>query len=466
MNWFFSHILVVMGFALAVPAAVHMLSQRRSPQSVWAWLVLMFVLPWIGVPLYLMMGGRKMQRLMDSKEDLVLSSLVESQTPSDRVHDVLTSLGIPVAEGGNSLQIHNDGVAALTSLIEMIESAETSIWYSTFIIADDATGRAVIERLETKAAAGVQVRLLLDGVGCLRTSKRFLQSLIESGGEVAWFMPVLHRPFRGRSNLRNHRKQVIVDGVKTWAGGRNTASEYMSGEPTESAWIDLSYLLHGPSCHVNRQVFESDWKFATGRDVGAIRQDNRGVEFRLLASSDTTCSAITQVVPSGPDVSNDALLSALLTAIYDAEDRIWMVSPYFVPPESLIDALCLAARRNVDVRILVPAKSNHTLADWARGPHLRAIQAAGGKVLAHPRMVHAKTCLFDKTLALVGSANIDERSLLLNYELVLAIYSGENIAEISQWIEARLSECTSWESSTGRTNHLVESLAETVSPLL
>ncbi|TWU56367.1 phospholipase D-like domain-containing protein [Rubripirellula reticaptiva] len=460
MNWLVSHALVVVGFALAVPAAIHMLSQRRTPQSVWAWLVLMFVLPWVGVPLYLMFGGRKMQQLMESKADLSLELEGVSQISHDRVHEVLTSLGIPPAREGNTLILHDDGKSAFTSLMELLESAQTNIWYSTFMLADDATGKAVVDLLTKKAASGVDVKLLLDGVGSLRTSTHFLKSLKNAGGEVAWFMPVLHRPFRGRTNLRNHRKQVIVDFDRVWAGDRNTTTQYMAAQNAANGWIDLSYLLKGPSCHVYRQVFESDWKFTTGTTLTHKRATEKSKPCLRVGL------VTTQVVPSGPDVHDDALLNALLTAIYQAEERIWMVTPYFVPPESLTDAICLAARRKVDVRILVPARSNHILADWARGPHLRAIQRAGGKVLAHRCMVHAKTSVFDDSLALVGSANLDERSLLLNYELVLAIYSKAGIDGTSRWIADRLGECEPRSSTSGRTRHLLESLAETVSPLL
>lgn len=458
MTWLSGHLLIVFGWLLAVPAAIHMLSQRRTPQSVWAWLILMFTFPWIGVPLYLMFGGRKMQRLMDSKSDLNLAAPVAIANVDMGIHKVLCSLGIPAASQGNRLKLHNDGVAAFSELLSMLDHAQHAIWYSTFIFANDATGRAVMQRLVDKAKSGVEVRLLLDGVGCLHTSNSFVGPLTGAGGNVAWFMPVLHRPFRGRSNLRNHRKLVIVDGQSVWSGGRNTADEYMGADPDTSRWADLTFSLVGTDSLMYQQVFGSDWHFATGQQL----------QFTPTRDAPETIDReqTTQLIPSGPDVPNDALLSALLTATFAARHRIWFVTPYFVPPESLIDALCLAARRGGDVRLVIPMRSNHRLADWARGPHLRALERAGGRVLAYPSMIHAKTAVFDTSAAFAGSANLDERSLLLNYELMLAVYSQQGIKDIADWIDDRIDECEVWKSRSGRARVFVETLAEMVSPLL
>jgi cardiolipin synthase len=266
---------------------------------------------------------------------------------------------------------------------------------------------------------------------------------------------VMHRPFRGRSNLRNHRKSVVVDASKICSGGCNACRDLLS-DANDRAWVDLSYNLCGPAVAVYRDVFHSDWSFATGC------KPHTEDRFDCVADGNQRV----QPIPSGPDVPCDALLNACLTAMFESDERIWIVTPYLVPPKSITDALCLAARRGVDVQVIVPKRSNHRLADWARGPHLREIQDADGRVFCHPKMVHAKTALFDSSLAMIGSANLDERSLLLNYELVLAMHSSLEIQSTRRWIEQLAAECQPWDAPSRRTRQIIESLAETVSPLL
>ena len=455
-----AHAMLVLGTLLGLIALAQMLIQRRSPQGTAAWFLVIVLVPWLGVPLYLMLGGRKMRKLARSKDEVALDSTSPPGSPYSPIERQLRACDIPPATGGNSMTLNPDGVAGFHSLVEAIEFAQTSIWYATFILGRDRVGRAIVEQLTHKASEGVAVKLLLDGVGSFHANRRFLAPLLEAGGEVAHFMPLLHWPFRGRTNLRNHRKMTIVDGRRVWSGGCNTSGDYIGPRRDPRRWTDLSFTIEGPAVDSFAQVFASDWAFATNGAPGDIHPQ----DWEYKAGEADQC--LLQVVPSGPDVPNDALLGALLIGIYQAGERIRIITPYFVPPDAVTQALCLAARRGVAVDVLVPAVSNHHVADWARGPHLRDIQHAGGRVLAYPKMIHAKAWLFDDRTAMVGSANCDERSLLLNYEVMTVIYRGAVLDETAAWIDDQFDRATVWCSPVGRLRQTGEGMAELVAPLI
>jgi len=278
----------------------------------------------------------------------------------------------------------------------------------------------------------VRVRLLLDAFGSLRSPRRQLQSLRMAGGEVRWFMPLLHNPLRGRTNLRNHRKLAIADGSTLWGGGRNQAAEYYIERPGDPAWEDLTFTVHGPLAGQALALFDHDWQVASGR----APQLPLPLAADKPVRSDASAAATAQLISSGPDHVDDTVYSLLLSAAYHAKRRILAVTPYFVPDDALLSAWCLACRRGVDVTLLIPGRSNHRLADVARERSLRQLQQAGGKVLLHPRMMHAKAIVIDDRLALSGTINIDARSLFLNFELMFAFYDREQIDWIAGWAQA------------------------------
>jgi cardiolipin synthase len=459
-TWLLSHLVLLLGFLLAVPVIAQMIRQRRSPASSVAWLLIMVLVPYLGIPLYLALGGRKMRRLADSKTDLQLAELALPPVATLEMDRLLRTFGIPGASVGNRLTLCRTGEEGYASLVGMIEQATTSLWVSMFILHPDPVGRAIIERLAGRAAAGLEVKVLLDGVGSLHTGKRDLAPLLRAGGEVAFFLPVLHRPFRGRTNLRNHRKAVIADGCRVWGGGTNIAREYIGPVPEPGRWRDLSFLLEGPATRHYLDIFRSDWQFATGKPLPPPMGGSAG-------AATTPGTATVQVVPSGPDVNGDPLYSAMVTAAFQARRRLWVVTPYFVPDETLAEALHLAVHRGVEVQVLVPALSNHRLADMARGPYLRDLQKAGGRILLYQGgMLHGKALLADDTLAVVGSANFDMRSLFLNFETGLLVYSREEVGEIGAWIEALAKDCRRGVEDVGVLRDLNEGVARMMAPML
>ena len=456
--WLVSHLLSILGFVLALVLIARILRERRPPGSTLGWLVTIVMAPYVGVPLYLYFGGRKTRRLASRKKNLQLTAPTTSAGEDETaVQRVLRVAGMPGATSGNRIELLATGEASFSALIDLIRTAQESIQIATFILSNDDTGCLVLDELEKKAAGGVHVQLLLDGLFAIRTSHAGRHALKKAGGEICYFMPILHLPFRGHSNLRNHRKIVVVDGQRGMIGGMNITQQDMGSTPFTGRWRDLSIRVEGMVMEQVAALFLADWNFAMGRNVELQRLPRVSQESR---------ESSIQMVASGPDVPGDAFYDGLLTALFEAKERIWIATPYFVPDETLACALVLAAKRGVDVRILVPARSNHRVADLVAASYMRQVRDAGGRLcLYRGGMMHAKVSIIDSQLATVGSANMDIRSLFLNYEIALFLYSRQDIDRLSNWYESVLAECDSKFPAPTAVRTLAEDVGRLLAPI-
>ena len=421
------HGLVVVVGLLTYVVTSHLLEQRRHPTAAIAWVLFMVLLPYVALPMFLTFGSRKVARPRSAR-----GLNVEPLAPGGSwALQTLHALGQPAPAAYRELQVHANGSQALRSLWCHLDAAQQSIDLCTFILGRDQVGQQVIDKLCAKARAGVRVRLLLDGMGSLMAGRPNLKPLRAAGASVVLFVPPLHSPLKGRTNLRDHRKMLIVDGAtetrRLWSGGRNLASEYFEGEPGKAAWHDLSFELEGPLVLQALALFERDWAFAN--------TERAPQEMPPEADADDSPAHGAQLVASGPDQVDDTVYALLLTAAYQARRHIALVTPYFVPDAALLMALCLAARRGVVVELLIPARSNHRLSDIARGRALRALAQAGAHVWLAPQMLHAKLAVIDDQLALGGSANVDSRSLFLNYEMMIAFHEANDVRRFGAWFE-------------------------------
>ncbi|MHC4526030.1 MAG: cardiolipin synthase [Planctomycetota bacterium] len=459
-----TYVFFIASFLLGIILIAHILLQKRPPSGTIAWLLIILFLPYVGVPLYLVFGGRKMQRHVNRKGRIGLIS--DEQIPEEQasvLDRLLRTYNFPGAETGHCVELCRTGAETYQAMESLLKNARRSIYISTFIYQSDEVGRRILDILVEKAKSGVDVRLMMDGVGSLHTPSRFFKPLLDAGGHTAVFLPVLHRPFRGRTNLRNHRKITIADNHKVLVGGANIGAESMSIHDRPAQWKDLAFVLEGPAVQHWLNIFAHDWEFAAKETLSGeqlqIPKDTK--------STQDTNSAVVQVIPSGPDVEGDALHDVLLSMIYAAQKRFWTVTPYFVPDDALCQALALAARRGVDVRVILPSRSNHISPDIVRGIPLRQIQAAGGQVMFYtPKMLHAKVVLADDKVAVVGSANMDIRSLLLNYETAMFVYSPEAINEVEAYIEELMTHTRCGIAEASLLRALGESVVRLVSPLL
>ena len=438
-------LLVAIGLGIYI-AASHSLHQRRHPSAAIAWVLGLILLPFLVLPLYLAFGSRKLvaSRLVAAGRQHTLK-VSPSHATAARTLQLGMAMGLPDPVNYEALHIHDNGQQALNALRQTIDSAQESLEVSTFLFGRDALGDEIAERLMARARSGVRVRLLIDGIGIYLGGYPDLLGFAAAGVEVVRFVPPFRSPKRGRTNLRNHRKMVIADGQHLWCGGRNLAAEYFEGDPRpilpKKVWLDLSFDLRGELAQQAQGQFERDWSFALESPPPTTApEDDRGWEAVAEAPIASTNGA--QLVASGPDRADDTVFTLLVSGCFTSQRRILAVTPYFVPDNTLLNALSLAARRGIDVDVVLPAHSNHRIADFVRHRSLRDLVAAGGRVWFHPQMIHAKAVIIDDELALAGSANLDGRSLFLNYELMVAFYDRKAVRDFAAWVELRRLECT------------------------
>jgi len=415
------HFLVVSIGLLVYVLTTRVRREQRAPTTAIAWVMGLFLLPYLALPAYLLFGQRKLRPAGSPRPP-------RAAPAGHWAAELIDCFGLsPPSEC--SVRMHADGASAREALWEVIEGARARLDICTFIIGDDALGQEVIERLARRAREGIKVRVLLDGFGAISLPRRYFDTLRAAGGTVAVFRPIFSLRRSGPRNLRNHRKFTIADDRWLWSGGRNLAGEYFTGNDAHPvAWRDLSFDLQGDVAAAAARQFDHDWasvRSHKARSVPSVPPMPGGV--------------LAQLLPSGPDQTEDTVQALLIAACFRAQHRLLAITPYFVPGDGLRDALRLAARRGVQVTIAIPQRSNHPLADFVRARAMRDLARAGVAFQMLPFMAHAKAVVVDDDLAFTGSVNLDLRSLLLNHEAAVVFYGITEIDWLAQWIDTTAS---------------------------
>jgi len=428
---FYQHLWLMAGFVLAILLVANIFQHQRQSSTSLAWIISIVLLPYVAIPLYIIFGGRKLRYLTKNKKP-IYNHECSLQLPANASQGakLLCSHNLPPPRAGNEMRLLYS-TDAYSELMKLIDSAEKSIDIEMFILGRDNVGRTILDQLCKRASQGIKIRLLVDALGSFSARFGMLRRLEQAGGKVAIFMPMIPIQRRWSANLRNHRKLVIIDDHTALTGGMNLGVDYMGPEPDNKRWIDTLTLIKGPAVADLMDVFSGDWQFAVGQDK----------KIRPAALPPESGSSRAQVIPNGPDIYGDPLYDLLLSAIYNAEKRIWICTPYFVPDQGMTRALKIAELAGVDVRLIMPRHSNHPIADQARNRLLRELQRYDAEIYLHSRMIHAKHILIDDNFALTGSANIDMRSLYLNYELSLLSDSPETVREVEEWMCGLMSDC-------------------------
>jgi cardiolipin synthase len=326
------------------------------------------------------------------------------------------------ARSGNRVTLYHDTAEAYAAIVAAAEAAQHHLHLEFFIFRSDESGLRLLDLLTRKAKEGVRVRLLYDAMGSVHLRERALAPLRAAGGQVFAFLPL--NPLRSRIqiNLRNHRKIVVVDGRVAFTGGMNIGDDYLGRGPRFNWWRDTFLRLEGPAAADLQHVFCEDWDFA-------VRETLDDAEYYppLTKLGDD----LVQVAASGPDQEVNTLREVYFMAFLAARERLWVATPYTVPDAGLMDALRLARQRGVDVRILTIARPDHITSFYAGRSYWTDLLAMGVKVYLYTKgMMHSKLVLVDGCRASVGSANLDNRSLRLNFEAGCLLYGSARVAEL------------------------------------
>ncbi len=433
--------LAVIEVVWVLAAGTWLLFERRSPVATIAWILALAALPVVGAVVYLLLGPRRLERkkvrmgFARRARSWHLAAWEQGEPSGSSTCEQLARLAMRLdvspPETAVSLDLYADGDACYDAQVAAIAAARHHVHAEYFIFRPDRTGARLRDALAERARAGVEVRLLVDGAGSSSLSRRFLRPLLRAGGRVEWFNPLLlRRVTRPLPNFRTHRKILVCDGSVGFTGGMNVSDDHSRAARGDAAWRDTHLRIEGAAVHGLQLTFLEDWIFATGREAPSAAGWER---LRRYFPPAPRGGHLVQVVASGPDQDAYAIEALYFAAVAGARERAWITTPYFVPPEPLLQSLCTAARRGVDVQLLVPAATDARVVDAAGRTYHDELQDAGVRIhLYGPPMIHAKTCVVDRDVALVGTANLDNRSFRLNFEVVAAVHGGPAVEELAR----------------------------------
>lgn len=475
-----------------IPAVL--LQRSTRPLSTLVWILVLYFLPYIGVVLWWMLGRNHMRRkkrsLARSRDQMARSfnelerracpQIVDSdQTNVDQRDQALTTQRLVLRDEfnvfpptrGNRVAIHARPPQAFDAFIDAIAEAEDHIHFLFYTWRDDETGTRFRDLLIEKAKQGIEVRVLFDGFGSVSIGRRFLRPLAEAGARVATFLPLHFWERRLRINFRNHRKLLVIDGRRAFTGGVNIADEYLQ-------WFDMAYGFEGPVVYQMQEIFAEDWHFATGEDLAAeryfphlARREPRSVTAPAPGDDDLIDDALARVVAGGPDDRLETIHKMFFLALTSARRNLLLITPYFVPDLAILTALQTAAMRGVDVRILVPGRSDVPLTQHAGRAYWESLMESGVRIFEYGgSILHAKLLVLDSTHVIVGSANMDIRSFRFNFEANAVIESrvlNRSMTEIFEDAQEKSDEVVLEEfRCRPRRARLIEGAARLFSPLL
>jgi cardiolipin synthase len=438
-------------YALGVLSALDALAHARTPQGSTAWAVSLVTMPLVALPAYWIFGRSHFdgyvralrdlnteveRRLQRAPEQLAHLTVRPDTARDERTASELrgfASLASQPFTRGNDLRLLEDGHETFEAIFAAIGRAETYVLAQFYIIHDDELGREFQRRLLAAASRGVRVHLLYDEVGCHKLPRRYARALREGGVEVSSFSGERSWLGRFRLNFRNHRKTVVVDGSCAFVGGLNVGDEYLGRDEKLSPWRDTHLALRGPTVQGVQLSFVRDWYYSAGAVPNALRwePEEKPRDQRAL------------VVASGPADRLETAGLLYVQAIAAAERRVWIASPYFVPDGMVLGALQAAALRGVDVRVLTPRMTDSWMFKYVPYAFFPDVERAGVRVFLYEAgFMHQKVVLVDDDYAGVGTANFDNRSFRLNFEITLLAHDADFCASVAAMLERDFARST------------------------
>lgn len=414
--------------------------ENKNPDKTLSWLLVLILLPVLGFVLYVLFGrsyrkkkkveaktrsnSHRMERAAAIQDGLLdYMMLPNSESPANKrlMQLLLRSAKAPFSLN-NEVEILTNGIHTFGRLFEAIEQARDHIHLEYFIIKDDVVGNQLRELLIRKAQEGVEVRVLYDDVGSISLGRSYVNSLKDAGVQVACFFEVLFPVLSRDLNYRNHRKIAVIDGEIGFLGGLNIGDEYAGPSKRFSFWRDTHLAVKGEAVYALQTIFLNDWNYILRTHLDDIRYypENR-----------VTGQSLVQIVASGPDAQWKSMLQAFYMMTANASEKLWIVTPYLVPEDSILMGLKTAALGGVDVRIIIPSVPDHFFVYWSSQSYIQELLEAGVRVYRYKNgFVHAKIVLVDRLVATVGTANLDIRSMEINFEVNAFLYDVEVIVRL------------------------------------
>ncbi len=430
-------------YLVAIVSALEAVLRARTSQGAIAWAISLVTFPYLALPLYLVFGRNRFDGYLEQRRQIEADSQrLEAETrdniaqhiiPATRFTPFYTSLfrlsRIP-ATTGNQLELLVDGQQTFDSIAAGMADARRYILFQFYIIRDDELGRRLGRILADRVRAGVPVFLLYDEIGSRPFSRsRLLQQLVTVGVKAVPFNTTQGRKNRFQLNFRNHRKVVVVDGEQAWIGGHNVGIEYLGKSRRFGHWRDTHVRVSGPAVLGAEQAFATDWLWAT--------RSRLAIDWDHACPPRGDCNVL--IFPSDPASEFEEAGLMFHQAIVAAQERIWIASPYFVPDHAIVSALQLAALRGVDVRLIIPDQPDKLVVGLANWSYTQELLPVGVRIFRYQGgFMHQKVLLMDDEIAGVGTANFDNRSFRLNFEITLLVQNRAFAAEVDRMLRADL----------------------------
>lgn len=443
---------------------IWIIMQKREAAATLSWIFSLALLPVLGFVIYHFLGPQRIRRQKSRR--LRSKAIVAKQTRAGPVEASSTLSVLAEASSGfaassaQSAELLIGGNACFSAILKAISLAKKHVHLEYYIFEPDITGTLFRDALVERAEQGVTVRLLLDAIGSASLGEAFLKPLRDAGAEIAFFHRTRIR-WRGlmkpKINMRSHSKIVVVDGITGFTGGINiTDDENEAVNP--DAYRDLHIAVTGDVVRWLQLAFLEDWVYA-GKHLPKQAD---------LFAEQSSAKLKAQIIPSGPDSQWESIHRAKVFAISHAKHRVWLATPYFVPSESARMAIISSALRGLDVRLLVPEKSDSRLVDAAARSYFEDLLSAGVKIYSYPRMLHTKALLVDDETLILGSSNFDNRSFRLNFELCILVEDKDLAADLTKVLEVDMSKSRRIprQLASSFMNRLSEAFARLLSPLL
>lgn len=471
-------ILLIVAYIISIISAISLIFiERKEPTTTWAWLLILLVLPGVGFLLYLIFGQNlsrqkifREKKVIDERKLRELMEKFKKEKSSNNISDEFIELinmnynhSKSLYTTGNNVKVYIDGTEKFKDLLEDIQNAKDFIHIEYYIFKLDGLGLKIIDELKKKVDEGLEVRLLVDGMGSKSLRSKQIKYIRDLGIKFNLFFPGILPYINMRLNYRNHRKIAIIDGKIGYVGGFNVGDEYINKGKQFKYWRDTHIRVQGEAVNELNKRFILDWDYAS---EGEIKNNKK-----YFLDQEEYGDIGIQIVSSGPDHKEEYIKNAYMKIINNAKKSVYIQTPYLVLDEPVADALKISALSGIDVRIMVPGKPDHFFMEWILSSTMGELMECGVKIYRYQKgFIHAKTIVADGKISTVGTANLDIRSFQLNFEVNAIIYDNKTAKDLEDIFNNDIKDCklvTLEEyNNRGKMIRIKEALIRLIAPIL